>query len=325
MIFFLYGEDSYRSREKLKEIKEKFKREVDPSGLNLTSIDGSKIDLDGLNRAFSCLPFLAKRRLVVVEDLFLNRNEEIFDGVQQLLEKNLAEAGESSCLIVFWEGTAGPSAEDGKGKAKMAVKLWRFLSKQKFAAEFQPLKGSQLAGWVIAEFNKNQVAINLDQAQHLIMLVGSDCWSLKNEIDKLSAYALAKGDKTITDQKITEQVSAQFDDNIFNLVDAVSQRQKGLAMKLVTEQIENGANEIYLLSMLNRSFRNLILVKESPPSEHSKLGLHPFVVKKALAQSKRFTSPELKKIYQNLLELDQKIKVGVAKPTVLLDLFLVTI
>ncbi|MBI3627096.1 hypothetical protein HY224_03555 [Candidatus Uhrbacteria bacterium] len=57
MIFFLHGADTYRSRQKLKEIKDKFRKDVDPSGLNITVLDGAKADLDILSRAFMSAPF----------------------------------------------------------------------------------------------------------------------------------------------------------------------------------------------------------------------------------------------------------------------------
>ena len=46
MIIFLYGPDSFRAREKMKQLKQKFIREVDKSGLNLIEMDGDKMTLN---------------------------------------------------------------------------------------------------------------------------------------------------------------------------------------------------------------------------------------------------------------------------------------
>ena len=44
MIIFLFGADTFRSRQKLKEIKDKFLREVDSSGMNMQTLDGKTAD-----------------------------------------------------------------------------------------------------------------------------------------------------------------------------------------------------------------------------------------------------------------------------------------
>lgn len=319
MIFFLYGTDTYRSRQKLKEIKDKFKKEVDPSGLNLMAIDGAKTDLDSVNRAMSAAPFLAKRRMVVVEELFANKKEGLFEGLLEKLKKESASTDPSSCLMIFWEPIEGPDKRN-----KDAAALWNFLTKEKFAAPYPPLAGLQLSRWVAEYFAVNGVNVDPSAADRLVALVGDDSWTLKNEIEKLAAFAKGSG-QPVSSEMVGQQVTAQFDDNIFALVDAVSQRQKNVALKLVSEQLDNGANEMYLLSMINRAFRILTLVKETPAAQQGKLGLHPFVLKKAQSQSQRFSGQELKNIYRSLLRLDEQIKTGFAKPAVLIDLFLVSV
>ena len=62
MIIFLYGPDTFRSKEKLKMFKEKFIREVDKSGLNLIDLDAEKMTITDLNKAVATQSFLAKKR-----------------------------------------------------------------------------------------------------------------------------------------------------------------------------------------------------------------------------------------------------------------------
>ncbi len=317
MIFFLYGADTFRSRQKLREIKEKFRKEVDQSGLNLSRIDGARTDLDNISRQMSSAPFLAKRRMVVVEDIFLNKDEELFEGLVKMLKADLAKTDPGACLKIFWDSLAETPKKSAPG-----YELYQLLAKQQFASEFPLLQGQPLAYWVHEEFRKNGVVAGRGDIEKLTMLAGNDSWQLKNEIDKLSAYALGQGSATVTGEMIVRMVVPQFDDNIFKLVDAVSQRQKGAAIQLVNEQLQNGANEMYLLSMINRSFRILNLVKETPIQDQAKLGLHPFVLKKASSQAQRFQSADLKRIYQKLLDCDEQIKTGLARPVLLINMLL---
>ena len=51
MIIFLHGEDDFRIKRKLSELKEKFRKDVDPSGEAIIFFDGTKLVLDKLNTA----------------------------------------------------------------------------------------------------------------------------------------------------------------------------------------------------------------------------------------------------------------------------------
>ena len=53
MIIFLYGPDTFRSRRKLKEIKDKFIDQVDKSALNVEALDGTKLEMADFEKAYS--------------------------------------------------------------------------------------------------------------------------------------------------------------------------------------------------------------------------------------------------------------------------------
>lgn len=331
MIFFLHGADTYRSRQKLREIKDKFKKEIDVSGLNLNVIDGAKANMDDINRAISSMPFLAKRRMVVIENVFANKNEEFFTALVPFLQKLTINTSDSSAIIVFQDAIA-----EAPKKSSASNELWQLLNKEKFNLAFDLLAGSALLAWVSEEFKAQGVQIGVTEANYLVSATGSDSWLLKSEIGKLAAYAHAyaravqahsksTNQAQITTQQIDLMVNAQFDDNIFKLVDAVSQAQKTQALTLLNDQLENGVNEMYLLSMINRCFRLLTLVKATPAASQAKLGLHAFVLKKTLSQSQRYTMAQLQNVYQRLVRLDEQIKTGFGKPALLLDLFVASV
>ena len=69
MIIFLYGEDTYSSRQKLNEIKDKFLREVDPSGHSLATIEGENASVEKINEMVSASSLFARKRMVVIERL----------------------------------------------------------------------------------------------------------------------------------------------------------------------------------------------------------------------------------------------------------------
>ena len=338
MIFFLHGADTYRSRQKLNEIKDKFRKERDPSGLNITVVDGARADMDAIIRAVSSAPFLAKRRMVVIENIFANKNEEALKDLVGFLQAGIgADSGtpsDTSCIKIFWD----PIEEPPK-KSSEAFNLWNILNKEKFNLNFDNLNGQALAYWIAEEFRQAEVGVTLEEVQLLVAMAGNDTWTLRQEIDKLAAYCNGLAVRTakaatspaggiqprLTSDIIRQMVRAQIDDNIFKLVDAVSLGQKGVALKLITDQIDNGANEIYLLSMINRAYRILTMVKMTPPEKQAGMGLHSFVLKKALSQAAKYKAEDLRKIYQKLVDLDEKIKTGFGSPVLLIVMLIATV
>lgn len=151
-------------------------------------------------------------------------------------------------------------------------------------------------------------------------------WILSSEIDKL--IALKRGSE-ITVEDVKNSNLSKIDDNIFNLTDAVGNKDIKQALKLLHDNMEEGANEIYLLTMIVRQFRILLQIKKA--SEGNKrviakeLGLHPFVVQKAMGQVGKYTLERLKEIYKKLLETDIALKTGGGESRVLLEQMVVEI
>jgi len=314
MIIFLYGEDSYRSTQKIKEIKEKFKAEKDPSGLNIVSFEGDEFDLEKFNNAASQSGFLVSKRLIIVKNLLSHKpKKETAEAIKELLN-NLKN---SDNIFVFWEALVPDKR----------TALFKLLSKEKLSQEFPQLETTKLANWIKKYAQEHNGQIDNQSVNLLISFVGNDLWQLSNELDKLIAYSQG----TITENEVKEMVKAKLDENIFGLVDAIGSNNKSLALKLLGEQISVGLNEVYILSMIVRQFRIMALLKSllsqniSEAEIVKQTKLHPFVVKKLLPTSQKFTLNKLQLIYNKLAELDVKFKSTSLPPQTLLDLFIMQI
>lgn len=317
MIFFLYGPDTYRSRHKLKELTDKFIKEVDQSELNLSYSDGAKIKVEELNSAVATPPFLARKRMVVVTDLLSkNKDKELGRQVIELLEK---ETMLKDVVLIFWESA----------KVDERTVLFKRLAKEKYAQKFDLFNEFEVKSWIRLEIKHRGGNIASAGIDRLSQLAGNDLWQLNSEVDKLIAY---KNSKTIEEADVVVLVKGRFDDNIFDFVDAIANKNQKLAMHLLSDQLNSGANELYLLTMLIRQFRILLQVKDltadslaSQQQVAVELGLHPFVARKALQQVRNFSADKLKSIYRELLATDVKIKTSYAAPETLFGLLLVKI
>jgi DNA polymerase-3 subunit delta len=308
MIIFLYGNDSYRSRQKLREFKKKFVREVDKDENNLLLLDGQNISAKTIGEKLASGTLFARKKMLIIENIFSNKSETIFTDLLNYFEKNksLTELS-SSHIIIFIDNEVGKNNQPSKIKAK---NLFTFLSKQKIVQEFELLNSNQVFSWLKEEMVKQNKKISAKASQLLINMVGNDLWRLNNEVAKLTSRV---EQEEITEEQVREMVVDKFEENVFLLVDAFGARQKAEAFKILEEQYQADINEEYLLSMLIRQFKLILQAKESnglASQLATNLKLPNFVANKVLAQSRNFSNEELKQIISQLINLDYTKKSG---------------
>ncbi|PIS04833.1 MAG: DNA polymerase III subunit delta [Candidatus Buchananbacteria bacterium CG10_big_fil_rev_8_21_14_0_10_42_9] len=314
MLIFLYGEDTYRSRQKLHELKAKFIADVDKSGLNIDILIGKNATAQTIQQSYLTAPFLAKRRMIIVEDFFgLRPNKENCEAILNALRR------QSENILIFWDGEIKtPLHKPGK-------ELLNNLKNEKLSQEFSALEPHELKRWLSKYCQDKNLKIESNALDLLLDWVGNDLWRLVNEMEKLKAYAAGK---KITKTEIELLSIGSFDDNVFNMTDAIGKRQHALALQLLEDQFHLGINHLSLLATITWQFKNLLAVKslagenlnEKAIAKTTKL--HPFVVKKSLQQVSNFSLEELKLIYNRLLETDQALKNSATSPQALLDLLI---
>ncbi len=298
MIIFLFGEDSYRSRRKLKEIVDHY-RKIHKSGLNLKLFDLAEKDFQDFRNENSSLSIFKEKKFMVFKNAALNKN------FKEKFIKNIREFANSEDVILFYE--AGAVSKD---------KFFELLEKYGKNQEFNLLKGDKLKQWVENEFEIFGTKIKETALDKLIEFVGNNLWQMENEIRKLVSYKKRK-DIEVDDIKLL--VRPKVDTDIFKTIDSLAVKNKKQALKLIHQHLEKGDSPLYLLSMINFQFRNLLMVK-SDEFKAGKLKLHPYVIRKTREQARSFSLVELKKIYQKIFEVDLAIKTGKIKPETALDL-----
>lgn len=315
MFIYLHGPDTFRSRQQLKKMIAKFKTDRDPQGLNVVVLDIEKEETGNVLQQILAAPFLAERRMIVLENLLSatgkkDLQEEIFDRIK---DKKIPESN----VLLFWESADKP-------KTDVAKKLQKVLSKEKFAQEFTELKGVQLSSWIKQEIEERGHKIHPQALQYMVANIGTDTWFVHSLVEQLISY---KEEITIADVELF--LDERADDNIFNLVDAIVEKQPKQVFRMIREQYAQGKDPQYVFAMILRQFRILLELRDAYDREDNilsselakKLGLHPFVVKKSLPFVKRYNLGYLKNIYKALLEFDIKTKTGQGDQSVFLDLF----
>jgi DNA polymerase-3 subunit delta len=322
MIIFLYGPDSYRSSQKLKEIEEEYKTKH-KSGLNFQSFEWSGTVLDELKNILSSVSMFEEKKLAIVKNA-CSASKADQEGLIEILEEKKATADQDAIVVFFEAGRpTGEPRQNKVGKPEKSELFSWLVKKVKMAECFENLSGAKLSAWVKKEIEKIGSQIQAEALEKLVSSVGSDLWQMRNEVDKLISF---KADKLITEKDVDLLVRSKYDPNIFATIDALAARNKNLAYKLMHQHLSQGENEIYILTMFVYQFRNLLQIKSlidagiSSEALVKKTGLHPFVIKKSWSQLRNFSQDVLKKIYERLLKLDIAIKRGKIEPQTALDL-----
>lgn len=304
MIIFLYGEDTYRMREKLKEIIERYKK-IHKSGLNLKYFD----DFTNFEEGIRQTSMFKEKKLAVVTNIFANPDfkEKFYQSKKDFLS--------SEDIILIYE-----EKEFNKNNS-----LFKFLKKNAKSQEFKFLTGQRLKTWIKKEFDRYETKIDPGVLEKLIEYIGNDLWQMSNEIRKLASF---RNNKIVKAEDIELLVRSRIETDIFKTIDAIADKNKKQALNLLHKHLEKGDSPLYLLSMINYQFRNLLIVKDLIEKHKpyniilKRSGLHPFVVKKSYYQSQKFTFQELKKIFQKIFETDLNIKTGQIQPEIALDLLI---
>lgn len=307
MIIFLYGPDTFRSQRMLKEMKSKFISDTDHDANSLSLVDGQAATLKEINEKINTGSLFVKKRLVVVENIFKNKKTKIFAELAEYLKK--FSAGEDN-IIIFIDEELNTKDKPLRIDAK---KLFTFLNKQKFVQEFKALTNIQVLNFIKKEAAGYQKEMAASAAARLINLTGGDLWLIASEVKKLSFYSPIK---IITESDVKELCVGTVSEDIFALTDALSAKNKAAALKLLEEQYAAGLSDEYLIAMLVRQFKILLQIRTaldnnmSPAEIASGLRLHPFVVKKGLAQARNFSAENLKNYLNKLIHLDFSNKNG---------------
>jgi len=333
MIIFLYGEDDFRAKQKLKELKDKFEREVDKTGGSFIWVDGEKTNLKEINEKASATSLLARKQMVVIENIFKTKTKELLEEVKNYFKDK--EKGGNDNVIIFLDNNLRSKkkydkteivkiASDGRDYplGKNDKILFDFLVKQKFSQEFKKLTNLEMIAWIKKEAEERGGEFNNQSASLLIGLTGGDLWQIDQEINKLINYkagkmpSLTNAKVLVEEDEVEELVKGAFEENIFALTDAIGNRNKSQALKLLEQEIKAGANENYLLTMIIRQVKIILQARAgldsgaSPKKIASDLKMNSFVIQKATSQARNFTIEVLKRYLAELIEIDYKSKTG---------------
>lgn len=194
--------------------------------------------------------------------------------------------------------------------------------------EYVNLSLQELERWIISRAQERGGKFAPGAARILAQALDNDFIALDNEIAKLAAW---RQGEEIRAADVDLMVAPKLHDDVFAFIDAVGRRDTRAAQETLTRQFSMGTSPQSLIGLLAWHVRVLALVRRSLDAATKRsgsrelaqeLGLHPFVVTKALQQIPYYSGERIAWLYDELSTLDVKLKSSRTDPEVLFGLFL---
>ncbi len=328
--YLFLAPDEFLLGQRLSQLKQAL-GDPEMASLNIAELDGARSNASDILYHAGALPFLADRRLIIVRGYLAHLESRLGTAkspntaaqaeARQILEA-LADPGLSNDLVLIddkldkrraiWRGLDGLGGLDQLSKDGLLA-----------IEELNTPDARALPAWIAAAARRDGIEIAGQAVQMLATFVGADLRRLTLELDKLRSYAAGR---SITPDDVQRLVSDTSEALIWDLTDAIGQRDGRKAMRALYALRRNDANPFYLLTMITRQYRIMIKVKDEtsrgPGNEYDvagRVGESPFPVKKAMAQSRNYALPQLEGILDRLLSSDFAMKTG-ADPNTEIDI-----
>ena len=332
MIYVFHGADSFSMKEAVAVLREA----VGPADLrdaNTTVVSAQELSPPRLVQLCHAVPFLAERRLVIVEGLLDSAGGGDAPGARG---QRRAPAGRRrrGADAGPWRGLREaladlPPTTDlvfQDGPLRRNNPLLRDLAPVAQVREFPVLRGVHLQRWILQRGAALGATLTPGAAMLLADMVGGDLWALSNEVEKLSLYCQ---DRAVQERDVRELVGQTREASIFAAVDAALLSRTETALQLVHRLLDDGAPVSYVLAMLARQLRLVLvaqeLLRDKVPHDEAgrRLGIaSEYPLRKTMDMARRLPPARLRTAHGLLLDTDVAIKTGVLEERVALELLI---
>jgi DNA polymerase III subunit delta len=262
-IYFLHGEEPYFIDVLTKAIQENALEESERD-FNQSILYGKDAEVLSLISELKSYPMMAERRLVILKEA------QYFKAIEQL-ESYLENPVTSTIFVICYKYK---TFDARKKTLKNALKNGVVFKSEK-------VKEYQLAEWIQQYIKTTGYELTSKACMLLIESLGNDLGRIVKELEKL-AVLIEKG-TIINENHIEENIGISKDYNVFELTNAVANKDNLKALKIVDyfEHNPKAADLVFVISNLFKFFSQIMrihfLPNKSREAVAKALGVHPFV------------------------------------------------
>ncbi len=312
MIYILYGTINYLINKEINKII----KDNNIDEININKYDLTNTYLTDIINDASSMSLFDDKKIIIVNNsyIFTGNTKKTLEQDTTILENYLNNINDNTILIFI-------ANNDKLDERKKITKLIKKIGNVK---EFNNIDNISLVKELFNDYN-----ISTDNIKYLLERVGDDTTLLATEIDKIKIYK--DTDKNITKDDITNLISKSLEVNNFKLIDAIINKNKNEAILLYQDRIKLNEEPIAIIIALANQIRIMYQVKQlylngyTENNIASMLKIHPYRVKLANQNSKKYDSNILLNYLKQLADLDISIKTGRIDKQLGLELFILAL
>ena len=280
------------------------------SPFNRVVFEGDDVSFAEVSEAIKSPPMMSDYKLI----------EWKYPDVEHMSEgekKSLSELAASTSdypyavLVVFCDRDGF-----GAGTSKRPSKLSTRMASSFNVINFEKSTDAQLIVWLKRHFESENIASDDDTLSALIFRSGHAMDVLKNEVNKLSAYAKANTLSTITKKEVELVASPTLECDAYALSTAITDRNREAAFIALSDMAARRMDAGAVLATLARSFGELVTVAmlldegRDVTDIEKLLGWNPYKIKICINSAKKWGTQKLTLATSRLRELDAESKSG---------------
>lgn len=292
-VYLLFGEEGYLVRQYRDKLYEALRG---GDSMNVHRFEGKDINVEEILGLADTIPFLAERRVLLLEDTGLFKH-----GGEKLAEYLAHPAPTAYFLFVERE-------------VDKRCRLYKQAQSAGRAVEFAVQDERMLKQWVAGILKKEGLQITESTVELFLDKVGTDMGSIRLELEKLICYCMGRN---VVEREDVEQIcTVRIHNRIFDMVTAIGEKRTQDALTLYYDLLALKEPPLRILFLIARQCNTLLQVKQlknkglANKAMGEKLGLPPFVVGKYASQAARFKERELRGAVSRCLETEEAVKTG---------------
>lgn len=293
-LYYLFGEDSFGLDSAVKAIEDAVNPFITTDFDKEVCYSDDRSLQEVINSAYA-FPFGSEKKLIIFKEAEKARDKKY-------LEEYISSPAEFSVLVLVHNGKI----------TNLTTPPFNLLLENDFLYEAKELKGRYLVDWTIELINSKGKQISYDNAQYLVEISGENRAIIESQVEKILSYLDNTNEISLDIIKKVTSSFLQF--TIFDLQEAIFQKDKSKALSIAFNMLDNGENAVAIVSMLTKAFIGLSQItefkgKNLSDAELAKLiGVPYFTIKNYKTASMLFTINDLECAAQALLRADVTIK-----------------
>ncbi len=315
--YLVLGTEKFLQDQVRTEILKKIKIDGEDD-LNFLSFDMENSSIDEVIAEAETLPFFGDQRLVFVENPYFLTGEKGTNGIDQntdLLVNYLKEPLETTVLVIF-----APYEKLDERK-----KVTKQLKKTAITIDVKQLDEKAVRQYLLNTLENSEIKMDRQAIDLFLRLTDLDLSKMMRELQKILLYGQEQ--EVITVKEIEQLVPKTLEHNLFDMTQYILSGRTEQALRLFQDLVTQGEETIkinaILLSQIRLFLQTKFLVKIGYQQANiaETLKIHPYRVKLAMQEVRKFDEQTLRRLFDELVEMDYEIKSGKIEKELSFQLF----